>query len=90
MAVEHRVVEGAMTGCDNPGACAGSFDSDIYITYPLNRVAMYQEYLVYDDTAIVASVGGGLGLFLGFSCLSSARSLVDFLFAAKGKVRAGK
>jgi hypothetical protein len=29
-----------------------------------------EEYLLYDFNAIISAVGGNLGLFVGFSCLS--------------------
>ena len=35
------------------------------------------EYLLYDFPAIVSAVGGNLGLFLGFSCYSTGKSLMD-------------
>ena len=35
------------------------------------------EYYLYDFPAIVSAVGGNLGLFLGFSCYSTGKSLMD-------------
>ena len=32
---------------------------------------------IYDFNAVVASVGGSLGLFLGFSCYEYGKSLID-------------
>ena len=38
---------------------------------------MYIEADVYDLNAVVASVGGSLGLFLGFSCYEYGKRLID-------------
>ena len=52
---------------------------DICIIYPSNEVLKYDEYYIYDINGIVASVGGGLGLFLGFSCLTMITKAIDTL-----------
>ena len=31
---------------------------------------VHEQYLIHDFVSIVSAVGGGLGLFLGFSCFS--------------------
>ncbi len=38
--------------------------------YMSNNVETVEEYLLFDASEIVTAVGGSLGLFLGFSCLS--------------------
>ena len=38
---------------------------------------MYIEADVYDLNAVVSSVGGSLGLFLGFSCYEYGKRLID-------------
>ena len=40
---------------------------------------MFRETEVYDFNAVVAGVGGSLGLFLGFSCYEYGKRLVDFI-----------
>ena len=35
------------------------------------------EIVLYDFNAVVASVGGSLGLFLGFSCYQYGKRLID-------------
>ena len=40
---------------------------------------MYKETEVYDLDTLVASVGGSLGLFLGFSFYEYGRRLIDYL-----------
>ena len=36
------------------------------------------EELIFDIVSIVASVGGSLGLFLGFSCLNVSKMIMDW------------
>ena len=44
--------------------------------YPITAdVLVYEEYLLFDFNAIVSSVGGSLGLFVGFSFLQCAMSI---------------
>ena len=42
-----------------------------------NKILSTTEYYLYDFAAIVSAVGGNLGLFLGFSCYSIGKSLLD-------------
>ena len=51
----------------------------VYSMYPDTHVIVEEEYLVFDFGAIVATVGGSLGLFLGFSCLQFCQFLIDWL-----------
>ncbi len=46
---------------------------NIFVGIGTNDVNIMEEYLVYDFNNIVSSVGGSLGLFLGFSCLEVCR-----------------
>lgn len=39
----------------------------ISIFFETNRVTVMEEYLIFDNSAIIAAIGGLLGLFLGFS-----------------------
>ena len=55
--------------------------------YGETEVRVKEEFLIYDLNAIVAAIGGSLGLFLGFSCyevarggLEKARNLVKGFF----------
>ena len=36
--------------------------------YTSNGYLLFEEYLVFDEIAIIVALGGSLGLFLGFSC----------------------
>ena len=52
---------------------------DLFFTYPIAVVESHEEYLILDAPGIIASVGGGLGLFLGFSCLSSVKFAIEHI-----------
>ena len=54
-------------------------DIEVYWNFPSNIVIVNQEYLVYDCIGMVGSVGGTLGMFLGFSFLDLMFSLVNHL-----------
>ena len=41
------------------------------------NVETEEQILIYDFSAIVAAVGGSLGLFLGFSCLQALDPIID-------------
>ena len=41
--------------------------------------SVFRETEVYDFNAVVAGVGGSLGLFLGFSCYEYGKRLVDLI-----------
>ena len=41
------------------------------------------ETYVYDMENLLTSIGGNLGLFLGFSCFSSILVLLEFIFKKK-------
>ena len=48
--------------------------STLYFFYQTTAYEVQEEYLLYDFNSIIASVGGSLGLFLGFSCFQIART----------------
>ena len=51
--------------------------TEIGFFYEDTNVAISSEYVLYDFNAIVTSVGGSLGLFLGFSCWQFICKLID-------------
>ena len=40
---------------------------------------IYQEYLIYDGIGMIGSVGGTLGMFIGFSFSNTISSILNFL-----------
>ena len=50
----------------------------VWIVHGDNVVTVFSEVVLYDFNAIVGSVGGSLGLFIGFSVFDSIKSLYDF------------
>jgi hypothetical protein len=49
----------------------------IGMLYPTIEVTVYEEYLVYDFLSFVGSVGGSLGLFIGFSYFDFGTLAID-------------
>ena len=45
----------------------------------LPEILYYKEYLIYDDIGMFGSIGGSLGLFLGFSLFDTLCMVVDFI-----------
>ena len=60
---------------DRPGLSDNQ--STMVLYYPNNQTRIEAEYELFGLTSIIASVGGSMGLFLGFSCLDSAMSLLE-------------
>ena len=48
--------------------------------YATTNVVKYDEYRLFDGNAILAAVGGSLGLFLGFSFLDCGLYIVNTIF----------
>ena len=64
-----------------PGFVGNDTETDLqlWLSFATDIVKQEKEYLVYDFNGIVSSVGGGLGLFLGFSCLSTCIQLSKWI-----------
>ena len=42
-------------------------------------LTIYQEYLIYDGIGMIGSVGGSLGMFIGFSFSNAISSILNCL-----------
>ena len=61
----------------------------IYIAAATDIIAKSKEFYVYDITSVASSMGGGLGMFLGFSFLGVCKNSLDMLwnrFCKIGKI----
>ena len=56
----------------------GQVQLDIYFTVSPEKI-FYKEYLIYDGFGMFGSIGGSLGLFVGFSIFDSLSSILEFL-----------
>ena len=52
----------------------------IWYMHGSQDIDVFTEIRLYDFSAIVAAVGGSLGLFLGFSCLDTILLFLNFIF----------
>ena len=48
--------------------------------YASNKINVYEETLMVDDTSLVGSLGGSLGLFVGFSFFGYAMPIMETVF----------
>ena len=53
----------------------------VLFTRASHLVTISDETLMYDFTAIVSSIGGGIGIFLGFSCYGIFSNLLSKLYS---------
>ena len=52
----------------------------LFLKYQSMAIAVSEEYLVYDFANFIGTLGGSLGLFIGFSYTGFIGSIIDFLF----------
>ena len=48
--------------------------------YASNKINVYEEVLLFDETSLVGSLGGSLGLFVGFSFFGYATPIMEVIF----------
>ena len=56
----------------------GQVQLEIYFTVSPEKIS-YKEYLIYDGIGMFGSIGGSLGLFVGFSIFDSLCPILEFL-----------
>ena len=66
-------IHGQVTTEVLPGSVTN--ESKIYLYYPSLDTQVEEEIRLFGPTSIIASIGGSLGLFLGFSCLDAAMGI---------------
>ena len=64
---------------EQPVTRLGNFQKDLYLAANPER-QIHQEYYIYDGLAMVGSIGGSLGLFIGFSFFDFLCLVLDFLY----------
>ena len=62
-------------------------NAEIFYSFNTPTIMVIEEYLLYDFVGILGSVGGSLGLFLGFSFLGLFSDLIDFLQSKFNKIQ---
>ncbi len=62
---------------------AGSGVAAVFLFYRSNVYSVMEEYLLYDANAVIAALGGSLGLFLGFSFLQVGRAAINYFVRGK-------
>ena len=60
---------------------------DWYMIFPSSDLIFTEEYLIYDFTGMVGSIGGALGMFIGLSFMDIFFHLVNFWFRYNSRHR---
>ena len=69
---------GKLDTFDNFESCPddSTFTLNVRFAPPIN-VTVFEEYLIYDVFGLIGSVGGTLGIFIGFSCTCILSLITD-------------
>ena len=51
----------------------------IYFWFASKEIKIHQEYLIFDTNGLIGSIGGSLGLFIGFSFYGALISILAFI-----------
>ena len=55
------------------------FKLQVFVSFSPLGVVLEEEYVLMDIFAVVAAIGGAMGIFLGWSCLDGARLVIRSL-----------
>jgi hypothetical protein len=65
---------------ENEDFYVDSMNSQFIFRFSSNKRHVYEEVLILDETGLIGSLGGSLGLFIGFSFFGYAMPLLEALF----------
>ena len=65
---------------ENEDFYVDSMNSQFIFRFSSNKRHVYEEVLILDETGLIGSLGGSLGLFVGFSFFGYAMPLLEALF----------
>ena len=61
------------------------YTKGIWVKLITTEIRVYEEFIVYDFSGIVGTVGGSLGLFIGFSFMDFVLLIIRSTMTAWGK-----
>ena len=53
---------------------------NVLVRLATSRIEIHNEYFMYDMVSVVSSIGGGIGIFLGYSCFGILSSTINNLY----------
>ena len=62
---------------------------EVYFAYnfaPPKTVVVHEEYLIYDTIGLIGSVGGTLGMFIGFSFSGTISQIITYLSMLRSRL----
>ena len=61
---------------------------EVYFSYDISSpgtVVVYEEYLIYDTIGLIGSVGGTMGMFIGFSFSGTISQIIAYISKLRSK-----
>jgi hypothetical protein len=68
---------------DNFCVLSGKENSNVtfvYVTMTSDLSKLSSEYYIYDFVAVISSIGGGIGMFLGYSCFGTISTFISEMY----------
>ena len=75
-----RIIRSELGTDDSEEWLNDSMNIQILLKYASNKRNVYEEVLIFDETSLVGSLGGSLGLFVGFSFFGYAMPIVEIMY----------
>ena len=75
-----RIIRSELGSDDSEDLLNDSMNIQILLKYASNKRNVYEEVLIFDETSLVGSLGGSLGLFVGFSFFGYAMPIIETVY----------
>jgi hypothetical protein len=75
-----KIIRSELGTDDTEDILNDSMNIQILLKYASNKKNVYEEVLMFDETSLVGSMGGSLGLFVGFSFFGYAIPIVEVIY----------